>query len=43
VFEHRPGRTVLDVDNTYFTLLTLLTSRQLRRQMSCTSGRGLVS
>ena len=23
VFEHRPGRTVLDVDNTYFTLLTL--------------------
>src|SRR6202167_1725633 len=23
VFEHRPGRTVLDADNTYFTLLTL--------------------
>ena len=23
VFEHRPGRTVLNVDNTYFTLLTL--------------------
>ncbi len=23
VFEHRPGRTVLDVDNTYFTLLAL--------------------
>jgi itaconyl-CoA hydratase len=23
VFEHRPGRTVLDVDNAYFTLLTL--------------------
>ena len=23
VFEHRPGRTVLDTDNTYFTLLTL--------------------
>ena len=23
VFEHRPGRTVLAVDNTYFTLLTL--------------------
>lgn len=23
VSEHRPGRTVLDVDNTYFTLLTL--------------------
>jgi itaconyl-CoA hydratase len=23
VFEHRPGRTVLDVDNTYFTPLTL--------------------
>src|ERR1700733_11515965 len=23
VFEHRPGRTILDVDNTYFTLLTL--------------------
>jgi itaconyl-CoA hydratase len=23
VFEHRPGRTVLDVDNTWFTLLTL--------------------
>ena len=23
VFEHRPGRTNLDVDNTYFTLLTL--------------------
>ena len=23
MFEHRPGRTVLDVDNTYFTLLTL--------------------
>jgi len=22
-FEHRPGRTVLDVDNTWFTLLTL--------------------
>lgn len=22
IFEHRPGRTVLDVDNTYFTLLT---------------------
>jgi itaconyl-CoA hydratase len=23
VFEHRPGRTILDVDNTYFTLLTM--------------------
>src|SRR5882724_3445157 len=23
IFEHRPGRTVLDVDNVYFTLLTL--------------------
>jgi itaconyl-CoA hydratase len=23
VFEHRPGRTVLEVDNTWFTLLTL--------------------
>ena len=23
VFEHRPGRTVLDVDNVYFSLLTL--------------------
>jgi itaconyl-CoA hydratase len=23
VFEHRPGRTVLDTDNVYFTLLTL--------------------
>src|ERR1700689_1274021 len=23
IFEHRPGRTVLDVDNTWFTLLTL--------------------
>jgi itaconyl-CoA hydratase len=23
VIEHRPGRTILDVDNTYFTLLTL--------------------
>jgi acyl dehydratase len=23
IFEHRPGRTALDVDNTYFTLLTL--------------------
>jgi itaconyl-CoA hydratase len=23
VFEHRPGRTVLDADNTWFTLLTL--------------------
>ena len=23
VFEHRPGRTIFDVDNTYFTLLTL--------------------
>ncbi|WP_350266404.1 MaoC/PaaZ C-terminal domain-containing protein [Mycoplasmoides gallisepticum] len=23
VFEHRPGRTVLDVDNVWFTLLTL--------------------
>ena len=23
VFEHRPGRTVLDVDNTWFTLLAL--------------------
>ena len=23
VYEHRPGRTVLDVDNTYFTLLTM--------------------
>ena len=23
VFEHRPGRTVLDVDNAYFTLLTM--------------------
>jgi hypothetical protein len=27
VFEHRPGRTVLDVDNTYFTLLTLKDGR----------------
>jgi len=25
VFEHRPGRTVLDVDNVYFSLLTLNT------------------
>jgi itaconyl-CoA hydratase len=25
VFEHRPGRTILDVDNTYFTLLTMNT------------------
>src|ERR1700690_2178176 len=24
-FEHRPGRTVLDVDNTWFTLLTMNT------------------
>jgi itaconyl-CoA hydratase len=23
VFEHRPGRTILDVDNTWFTLLTM--------------------
>jgi itaconyl-CoA hydratase len=23
VFEHRPGRTILDADNTWFTLLTL--------------------
>ena len=23
VFEHRPGRTVLDTDNTYMTLLTI--------------------
>jgi itaconyl-CoA hydratase len=23
VFEHRPGRTILDVDNVYFSLLTL--------------------
>lgn len=23
VFEHRPGRTVLDADNVWFTLLTL--------------------
>jgi itaconyl-CoA hydratase len=23
IYEHRPGRTVLDVDNVYFTLLTL--------------------
>ena len=23
VFEHRPGRTILEVDNTWFTLLTL--------------------
>lgn len=23
IFEHRPGRTVLDVDNVYFTLLTM--------------------
>ena len=22
-FEHRPGRTILDVDNTWFTLLTM--------------------
>jgi itaconyl-CoA hydratase len=25
VFEHRPGRTILDVDNTWFTLLTMNT------------------
>jgi itaconyl-CoA hydratase len=25
VFEHRPGRTVLDADNTWFTLLTMNT------------------
>ena len=23
IFEHRPGRTMLDTDNTYFTLLTM--------------------
>ena len=27
IFEHRPGRTVLEVDNTYFTLLTLNTQQ----------------
>jgi itaconyl-CoA hydratase len=27
VFEHRPGRTVLDVDNVYFTLLTMNTNQ----------------
>lgn len=27
VFEHRPGRTVLDTDNVYFTLLTLNTQQ----------------
>ncbi len=26
-FEHRPGRTVLDVDNTYITLLTMNSSQ----------------
>jgi itaconyl-CoA hydratase len=25
VFEHRPGRTILQVDNTWFTLLTMNT------------------
>lgn len=27
VFEHRPGRTVLDVDNVWFTLLTMNTQQ----------------
>jgi itaconyl-CoA hydratase len=27
VFEHRPGRTVLDADNVYFTLLTMNTQQ----------------
>jgi itaconyl-CoA hydratase len=27
VFEHRPGRTVLEADNTWFTLLTMNASR----------------
>ena len=27
VFEHRPGRTVLDVDNVWFTLLTMNTNQ----------------
>ena len=27
VFEHRPGRTVLQTDNTYFTLLTMNTQQ----------------
>jgi itaconyl-CoA hydratase len=27
IFEHRPGRTILDVDNVYFTLLTLNTQQ----------------
>ena len=27
VFEHRPGRTILDVDNTWFTLLTMNTQQ----------------
>jgi itaconyl-CoA hydratase len=27
VFEHRPGRTVLDTDNTWFTLLTMNTQQ----------------
>src|SRR5882762_2412644 len=27
IFEHRPGRTVLDVDNTYITLLTMNSSQ----------------
>lgn len=27
IFEHRPGRTVLDVDNVYFTLLTMNTQQ----------------
>ena len=27
VFEHRPGRTVLEADNTWFTLLTMNTQQ----------------
>ena len=27
IFEHRPGRTVLEVDNTYITLLTMNTAQ----------------
>jgi itaconyl-CoA hydratase len=27
VFEHRPGRTILDVDNTWFTLLPMNTQQ----------------
>jgi hypothetical protein len=34
VYEHRPGRTITESDNTWFTLLTIILTKSMVRQQN---------